>query len=75
MAYGEVGGGDDESVLVALEAIELCEQGIDHTHGVGRLVARDGRLARRRETLHFVNEHTDEGVVILENLLLGIGPQ
>tara|TARA_B100000767_G_C19449702_1_gene403466 strand:+ start:305 stop:412 length:108 start_codon:yes stop_codon:yes gene_type:complete len=27
------------------------------------------------ETLDFVDEHTDEGVVILENLLLGIGPQ
>ena len=47
MAYGEVGGGDDEGVLVALEAIELCKQGVDHTHGVGGLVARDGRLTRR----------------------------
>ena len=27
------------------------------------------------ETLDLVDEHTDEGVVILENLLLGIGPQ
>ena len=47
MAYGEVGGGDDESVLVTLEAIELSEKGVDHTHGVGGLVARDGRLTRR----------------------------
>lgn len=47
VVHGEVGGGDDEGVLVALEAVELCEQRIDHAHRVRGLVARDGRLARR----------------------------
>ena len=45
--HGEVGGGDDERVLVALEAVELREQSVDHAHRVGGLVARDCRLARR----------------------------
>ena len=51
-----------------LQLVELGEQRVDDSKGVGRLVACEGGLSGGGERLDLVDEHADEGVAVVEDL-------